>query len=55
MKKINYKKAAVLSALLLTFGLGTMTYAAQPVPAVAETQNVIERKTNAEGTVKYFV
>lgn len=48
MKKINYKKAAVLSALLLTFGLGTMTYAAQPVPAVAETQNVIERKTNAE-------
>lgn len=40
MKKLNYKIAAVTSALLLTVGIGSAILAVQPVPITAEPQTV---------------
>lgn len=38
MRKLNYKAAAVTSALLLTLGIGSTVLAAQPVPVTAALQ-----------------
>ncbi|GAA6391727.1 tannase/feruloyl esterase family alpha/beta hydrolase [Megasphaera sp.] len=45
MKKLNYKTAAVTSALLLTLGIGSSVLAAQPVPVMENLQ--MAAKTSA--------
>ena len=45
MKKLNYKTAAVTSALLLTLGIGSTVLAAQPVPVTAALQTAAKTST----------